>query len=213
MGPLEIVFVSSDRDEGSFKAYFGEMPWLALPFENRSVKEQLSKKFGVRGIPSLVLLDKDRSTITTEGRGAIMGDLADFPWHPKPIANLAQEMDGLNETPSVVMLCDGADKTAQDEAYKALEPIALEVWAAAKAAGDDPELCFFIATSSEGPVTQIRDLCGLPSDGPPSVVLLDIPDNGGYYLPALSEITEGSLRNMLQDYKGKSLERKQLKGD
>ena len=30
---FEIVFVSWDKDEASFKDYFGGMPWLALPFE------------------------------------------------------------------------------------------------------------------------------------------------------------------------------------
>jgi len=238
------------RDEAAFKEYYGEMPWLALPYESRSVKEQLSNKFGISGIPSLVLLDKDRSTITTSGRGAVMGALAEFPWHPEPIANLAKEMDGLNETPSVVLLCDGSEKSAQEAAYKALEPIAEEVRKRSKESGEDPELSFFIATSGEGPIARIRELCGLPSatakrnkpsgrsggvaktigklficgkaTAPiepeqkvpvaPTVLLLDIPDNGGFYLPALSEITERSLRRMLEDYKGKTLERKQLQG-
>ena len=35
---FEIVFVSSDRDESSFKEYFGEMPWLALPYGKRDKK-------------------------------------------------------------------------------------------------------------------------------------------------------------------------------
>lgn len=35
---LEVVFVSSDRDEASFKEYFGEMPWLALDFSDRKLK-------------------------------------------------------------------------------------------------------------------------------------------------------------------------------
>ena len=35
---LEIIFVSSDRDEEGFDEYFGEMPWLALPFDNREKK-------------------------------------------------------------------------------------------------------------------------------------------------------------------------------
>ena len=30
---LDIVFVSWDEDEKSFKEYFQEMPWKALPFE------------------------------------------------------------------------------------------------------------------------------------------------------------------------------------
>ena len=45
---FEIVFVSSDRDEGSFQSYFAEMPWLALPFADRQTKQALSDKFGVQ---------------------------------------------------------------------------------------------------------------------------------------------------------------------
>jgi nucleoredoxin len=30
---LEMVFVSSDRDEGGFQQYFGSMPWMAVPFQ------------------------------------------------------------------------------------------------------------------------------------------------------------------------------------
>jgi nucleoredoxin len=29
---FEIIFVSADRDENSFKAYYNEMPWLTLAF-------------------------------------------------------------------------------------------------------------------------------------------------------------------------------------
>ena len=35
---LEIVFISSDRDEKSFTEYYNEMPWLALPFSDRDRK-------------------------------------------------------------------------------------------------------------------------------------------------------------------------------
>ena len=35
---FEIVFVSSDRDEEGFDEYYGEMPWLALPFGDRDRK-------------------------------------------------------------------------------------------------------------------------------------------------------------------------------
>eukprot|EP00934_Nitzschia_sp_Nitz4_P008147 Nitzschia sp. Nitz4//scaffold374_size14026//5689//8782//NITZ4_008959-RA/size14026-augustus-gene-0.11-mRNA-1//1//CDS//3329549623//8137//frame0 len=55
---LEIVFVSSDRDPGSFQHYFGTMPWQAIPFDQlQFVKPQLSMQYGVRGIPALVILD------------------------------------------------------------------------------------------------------------------------------------------------------------
>merc|ERR1712227_711490 len=49
---MEIIFVSSDRDEASFNDYFKEMPWLALPYCKRERKEALSEACGVEGIPS-----------------------------------------------------------------------------------------------------------------------------------------------------------------
>lgn len=68
---IEVVFVSSDQDESGFSSYYGEMPWLALPFADRDKKAALSEKYGVRGIPTLVVLDADGALITTEGRGKI----------------------------------------------------------------------------------------------------------------------------------------------
>eukprot|EP00798_Chlamydomonas_sp_ICE-L_P031173 gene31173-6316_t len=41
----EIVFVSSDRQQESFDEYYADMPWLALPFEQRDRKATLSSKF------------------------------------------------------------------------------------------------------------------------------------------------------------------------
>ena len=35
---IEIVFISSDRDEASFGDYYNEMPWLALDFSKRDLK-------------------------------------------------------------------------------------------------------------------------------------------------------------------------------
>jgi len=61
---LEIVFASADNSESQFNEYYAEMPWLAVPFEERDVKENLSREFGVRGIPMLVVLDEDGQVIT-----------------------------------------------------------------------------------------------------------------------------------------------------
>jgi thiol-disulfide isomerase/thioredoxin len=55
---LEIVFVSSDRDANGFNSYYSSMPWLSIPFESLSkYKQLLGMKYGVRGIPALVVLD------------------------------------------------------------------------------------------------------------------------------------------------------------
>ncbi|XP_060596592.1 nucleoredoxin-like [Ruditapes philippinarum] len=71
---LEIIFISSDKDETAFKEYFAEMPWLALDFRHRETKNELAQKFGVSGIPTLVFLKKDGSIATTNGRGEVMSD-------------------------------------------------------------------------------------------------------------------------------------------
>jgi thiol-disulfide isomerase/thioredoxin len=82
--PFEIVFISSDHNQGQFDAYFAEMPWLALPFGQRAVKDELSKKFEVDGIPSLILLDaKTGAVISADGRAALSSDPAgeNYPWN------------------------------------------------------------------------------------------------------------------------------------
>eukprot|EP00960_Hanusia_phi_P052867 761706-Hanusia_phi.AAC.6 len=80
---FEIVFVSSDHNESGFNDYRRSMPWLALPYSERSIKNKLSSMFGVSGIPCLVLLNGARgSLITKDGRQVIMQDRfgKNFPW-------------------------------------------------------------------------------------------------------------------------------------
>merc|ERR1711959_225858 len=64
-----VVFVSSDRDQGSFDEYFAEMSFFALPFSEREIKDTLSAKYGVRGIPTLVCLDSDGNVAEGNVRG------------------------------------------------------------------------------------------------------------------------------------------------
>jgi len=69
---LKVVFISSDRDQASFDSYYGEMPWLALPFGSMQ-KDMLSMTHQVRGIPSLIILDGNTGrVISADGRGDVM---------------------------------------------------------------------------------------------------------------------------------------------
>jgi nucleoredoxin len=207
---LEIVFVSSDRSDKDFEEYYGEMPWLALPYADRAAKNDLSTVFEVEGIPSLVLLDTDFSVITKKGRGAVMRDISEFPFHDKPVADLTSDADGLNDKPCVIVLADKATTDEQSASLSALEPLAAEYKAAAKAADEDLEFLFFHAAKTGGPVPRIRELCKLDEGSAPQLILLDIPDNGGYYVGDAKQITTDGLRKWLSDYKGSKLERKQL---
>mmetsp|Transcript_2720 Transcript_2720/g.2875 ORF Transcript_2720/g.2875 Transcript_2720/m.2875 type:complete len:290 (+) Transcript_2720:87-956(+) len=82
---LEIVFISSDKSESIFEEYYRTMPWSALPYSMRSQKNLISSRYEVRGIPTLVILDKNGEMITIEGRRKVLADpLGDgFPW-PSP---------------------------------------------------------------------------------------------------------------------------------
>jgi nucleoredoxin len=82
---FEIVFISSDKDQEQFDSYLAEMPWLALPFEQRDLKAKLSKMFKVNRIPSLVLLDaKTGAIISADGRATLSKDPTGekYPWVP-----------------------------------------------------------------------------------------------------------------------------------
>ena len=80
---FEIIFCSSDQDEGEFWDYFGEMPWKAIPFGDRRV-DTLSEWFSVRGIPTLIIVGPDGRVITEDGRSRVDADPfgRDFPWYP-----------------------------------------------------------------------------------------------------------------------------------
>ena len=55
---IEIIFVSRDRNEDEFNEYYKEMPWLAIPFQNNNKISSLKLDYRVKGVPSLVIVDK-----------------------------------------------------------------------------------------------------------------------------------------------------------
>jgi len=69
---FEVVFVSSDRSADDMLTYMREyeMPWLAIPHGDARIGA-LASRYGIRGIPALIVVDGDGKTITTNGRQAI----------------------------------------------------------------------------------------------------------------------------------------------
>mmetsp|Transcript_19251 Transcript_19251/g.54378 ORF Transcript_19251/g.54378 Transcript_19251/m.54378 type:complete len:269 (+) Transcript_19251:100-906(+) len=205
---FECVLVSSDRSEEDFLGYFAKMPWLALPYGDRARQEALSAQFGVRSIPTLALVDAEGRTITTEAREALPRDREgrDFPWRPPAVRDLALGAGRINEVPALVCLSEAAGAAEQHQLLEDLTEVA-GAWQPTK--GD--EYAFFVA--SGGPLTaRIREICGLPAGGPPQLLLLDIPDRGGFYLGAQGEgaLAPEAARALLGGYEAGSLERRQL---
>ena len=85
---LEVVFASGDSDEAAFKDYFKDMPWLAIPYTNRGVKDALLKKYAVTGIPLLAIVEADGTLITKEGPPPTGAGL---PWLAKPVEEERKE--------------------------------------------------------------------------------------------------------------------------
>ncbi|KAG5017214.1 hypothetical protein AAZX31_08G276400 [Glycine max] len=90
---LEVVFISSDRDQTSFDEFFAGMPWLALPFGD-SRKKFLSRKFRVSGIPMLVAIASSGQTLTTKARDLVSLYGADaYPFTEERIKEIETEQE------------------------------------------------------------------------------------------------------------------------
>lgn len=192
---FELVFVSSDKDQKSFDEYFSEMTFWALPFEHRDEKNALSKLFDIQGIPSLLILGPvpagggNRPVINTSLRGIIEGgDFSDFPFHPKPYKDFTTDTDSLGGTKSLVILNEYGDDDEQSETVDLVKAVAETL--------KDKGIDSYYAIESKNLVPKVRTLCKIESKTDEAVmILLDIPDNGGYYVSDDKDITvEGILK-------------------
>ena len=68
---IQIIFVSSDRDEDEFKNYFKEMPWVAVPFNDKNTIKEFKTHFNVTGIPKFVVLDNKGNIIDSDARTSV----------------------------------------------------------------------------------------------------------------------------------------------
>lgn len=202
-GKLDIIFVSSDRDQKQFSEYLAEMPWKALHFDERGVKGQLSKLFDVQGIPSLVFISRDGEVISKNGREKVESDPEGFPWPPRPFAALQDSTDAINEEPMLVLftdMCTDQDKEA--EATAAFIQVAEEVFAGDKA------VKFAIGAEGDEALDSVRQFLGAAhmrdKNGPTSIraTLLDIPGGKKYLYNdgALGVPTADGLRALVQGY-------------
>lgn len=163
---LEVVFVSSDRDEASFKEYFGEMPWLALDFSDRKLKEQLSSAFKVQGIPSLVILDSDFNVVTLKGREAVDADPVgnELPWYPKAVGNLQAGPGDIEEVPTMLAFCETCDDAEKQELEEHMTVVAKKFLEKQKAEDAEfPDMAFLICKSNCSLGGRLRSMFGMAS--------------------------------------------------
>lgn len=75
---FEVVFVSSDRSAEDQAEYMKDydMEWPAIPHDSPR-RQELGAKYGIRGIPSLVIVDDRGNLITKDGRSEMSGSDSD----------------------------------------------------------------------------------------------------------------------------------------
>jgi nucleoredoxin len=69
---IAVVFVSSDQDQGAFDGYFATQPWFAVPYTDGEQRDALSARFGVRGLPSLIVVNQEGVVVSRNARAEVM---------------------------------------------------------------------------------------------------------------------------------------------
>ena len=190
-----------DNDASEYAEYYGPMPWCTIGFQC-PVLNKLKEQLGVEGIPYFVLFDAEGNVITADGRSAVESQGAEgYPWMPAALKDLNQEPDDINARPCFVAFmdkdcCSGEKK---ESAIAALLPIAEQY---------RNVLSFFYAKEEGDVSNQIRGM--IQADTCPMICIVDIPDNGGYYVPEKNDLTTENVTEFINAFVNKTLERKQM---
>lgn len=201
---MEIIFVSSDRDKKSFDEYFGEMPWLALPYENSEAKKKLSSMCDVEGIPHFAVLNPDGTILTTDGRSKVSADPtgATLPegWLPQPFNDVNDDPSGLNEEQCLIALGSSEAMAA------AVKAVAAEFFEAAGKDASAMPLRFYKGPDG-GIVAQVRKLTKVEGD---KLILLDIPSDGAFYVCDNTSPSVDDVKAFIDDVKTGKADKKTL---
>lgn len=207
---LEIVFVSSDRDEASFRDYFGTMPWLAAAYEDRESKAELSKAFQVEGIPTLVFIDpKTGKILNKNGRMAVESG-AEFPFAPLSLEPAMEVQEHFQDSPCL-LVCT-RDAAAKQVAKSVAER---NVGAFAAAQEEEEQPLYFGLIDTEGEMDkmlyqrliQVLRLGGTAEDE--RVVLLNLPAQKVFQSSA--QVSDNGLQTIVDDFLAGRLKETKLK--
>jgi nucleoredoxin len=171
---FELLFVSADESQDEFDGYFKDMNFGAIPFADEA-KFALTKGLQVRGYPTLLMLSIERELINPNIRGIIEnGDyISDFPYFPKPYGDLNHTPSDINDHRCIIVFHEGGDDEEQEDVVDAIKA----------ASAQYPDLIMYWATTVSQVTQSVRGALTLGAITPnPILILLDIPDNGGYYV-------------------------------
>ena len=72
---FEVIGISLDEERSTLEAFLKEqeLPWTTLFSDNIQTTQTLANRFGVEGIPALLLVGKDGKVVTLKARGPDLG--------------------------------------------------------------------------------------------------------------------------------------------
>jgi nucleoredoxin len=206
---FELIFVSGDASEANYDVFLKEAPICAIPFEETEAREGLEMRLDITSYPTLIMLGPrpeddddnfgDRPVINSEVRAVIEnGDyITDFPFYPKPWGDLCKTTDDINTHKCLVVFHEGGDEDEQMEVEYAVRDAAEEY-----RSGDELVKFYWACDPNAILSANIRKACNLgPIADLPSMVLLDIPNDGTYYVSDERDITEDTIIDFLGNYK------------
>jgi nucleoredoxin len=87
---FEIVLIPLDYEDENFKKGFETMPWLAVPFKDKSC-EKLARYFELENLPTLVVIGPDGKTLHSNVTELIEEHGTEaYPFTPEKLAELAE---------------------------------------------------------------------------------------------------------------------------
>lgn len=164
------------------------MAFAALPYEAEEARKLLAKRLEVRGYPTLLVLgptqpDKERELINPNVRGLFEAGkyIEEFPYYPKTYGCLTAAPTDINGHKCVIVFDEEGDDDEQKEVQQAI------VEASKQLNGLNLYWCLKPSHVS----TAVREALRLPqsSSKEATMVLLDIPDRGGFYVSESKDIT------------------------
>lgn len=196
---FEVVFCSLDNDEDQYKEYYGSMPWLSLGYDSPVVKK-LKSILELEGIPTLVLCNTEMEPISADGVEAVKSTGAEgFPWLPSTVKDLNEEPDDINSQACLVYFMEKCDDAAKEANIAVLNEIADQIKSV---------VSIFYVRESGDVSEQIRGMIG--NQDAPLLSIVNIPDEGGYYIADAAEINAESILAFVQGFAEGSIERKQM---
>ncbi|XP_077236420.1 putative nucleoredoxin 1 [Tasmannia lanceolata] len=122
-GDIEVVFISRDKDEESFRGYFAKMPWLAIPFSDSEICDGLRKLFKVTGIPRLVILD-EKGKVLNDNAIEIIKEYgaSGYSFTPEKIKELKEEEEAAKKAQTLrsVLVSSSRDFLISSDGNKVL---------------------------------------------------------------------------------------------